>query len=170
MTTIAIDFIQKKLYMDSRATYKNISAFGLTFKEEKTFDCFNKIFYEDSNTVITGTGSVYDILRFMKTNKLKHLGGNTECWKITKFPFKLEVYQHDKKTTYPQEKDTIYLVSGSGAHHVKSIFNFEQKVRNINAEEINMVDVITCIADKYSGGEIRCISVSDKYLFEDMFE
>ena len=113
---------------------------------------------------------MFCLLSFIKTWNPKDLNDNTECLKITKSPFKLEIFRKDHYEVITEFSDTeIYLV-GSGYQQVGSVINYLRNVNDYKLSDIDMYDVIRNIDDPYTGGEIRKIDISDKYQFEDMYE
>lgn len=174
MTTIAVDIRKKILYVDSMITISRTGTFSFfRSNKEKTkssYTGFNKIFHDDGKTIITGAGNVFCLLRFIKTWNPKDLNDNTECLKITKSPFKLEIFRKDHYEAITEFNDTDLYLVGSGHQQVGSVINYLRNVNDYKLSDIDMFDVISNINDPYTGGEIRKIDISDKYQFEDMYE
>lgn len=165
MTTILFDRQERTLYVDSRAT-TSIS-FGM-FKREKSYveitdDAFNKIFVNEHNRVVTGTGSVYAIYRYLETGNRKYLKAtrkrsNSCVWIITKFPFKIVSVEHDGEFDVTVDEKR-YIINGSGKYCASTGLRLCD----------NPLEVMNAIADPYTGGEIKVIKISDGYINEDQY-
>ena len=158
MTTIAIDWVNKTLYTDSRATVTRLVSTGLltTNTEEKCHDNFIKIWRTDNlYHFFTGTGDVKCIERFLSSKKHKHLK-DSYVWEID--AVKGIVISHNRKGGRNLSDEFNYTSNGSGSYCFKTAMNFTD-----DPEE-----AMHKIADLYTGGKIHKYKIDWSYLYEDI--
>lgn len=160
MTTVLVDLENLVVASDSRRSRGDADSIDFVY-----LDNTRKIYTSNNgNTIIAGAGLLSDLLEAVAYGEVPKKSTSL-LLKVQRFPLKIELYRgrellekHTRLTLW-----NAWISFGSGARKLNEDTSIDWNA--MSAEDLIKK---ACELDKYSGGEVQQMSISDGYLYEDI--